>query len=273
MEEKKRTKKSTYLKGDQKSLTSKVRKNWRLEKNRVNKETKRRTGRSEGLATPRSQNRKEERKQNRKTVLDQGDESYSIHNVDTRRKNRKRIRNTDNLRSNSERVERKAIREMDGNNDHSVLSLEEKRGRKKREDNRVKTREKTFNRLTENSSENQVKEKQGERKEWKEQVVRVGTGYRVRRDQKDNKKRRFDVGYADRKEYKRENSREVKVDASNRGRTVEGKGKDSRVKVMNAVAGIEKRRPVSKYTGSGIMRKSMVGKRKLKPTKPKGKEA
>jgi len=107
--------------------------------------------------------------------------------------------------------------------------------------------------------------------EWKEQVVRVGTGYRVRKDEKDPRKRRFDVGYADLKSYKRKEGREATVDGSNMGRTVVGKGKDARVKVMNAVCAMEKRRVVSEYTGSGILRKSMVGKLKLKPTKS-GKE-
>jgi len=109
-------------------------------------------------------------------------------------------------------------------------------------------------------------------REWKEQVVRVGTGYRVRKDEKNPQKRRFDVGYADLKPYIRKEGREVSVDSSNMGRTIIGKGKDARVKVMNAVSAMEKRRPVSEYTGSGILRKSRVGKLKLKPTKPSGKE-
>jgi hypothetical protein len=41
---------------------------------------------------------------------------------------------------------------------------------------------------------------------------------------------------------------------------------------MNAVVQLEKRRRVSDYTGSGIRRKSRVGKRKLKPTKPQAKQ-
>lgn len=103
--------------------------------------------------------------------------------------------------------------------------------------------------------------------EWKEQVVRVGTGYRVRKDERNPRKRRFDVGYADRKAYTRKDGREVTVETSNMGRTVSGKGDQARVKVMNAVSAREKRRPASEYTGSGIRRKSKVGKRKLKPTK------
>ena len=107
--------------------------------------------------------------------------------------------------------------------------------------------------------------------EWTEQVVRVGTGYRVRKDEEDPKKRRFDVGYADRKPYKRKEGREATIDKSNMGRTVIGKGPDARVKVRNAVCAMEKRRRVSEYTGSGIRRKSEVGKQKLKPTKPQAK--
>lgn len=107
--------------------------------------------------------------------------------------------------------------------------------------------------------------------EWKEQIARVGTGYRVRKDEKDSTRRRFDVGYSDRKVYKRKDGREGVIDQSNIGRTLTGKGEDSRVKVMNAVCQIEKRRRVSDYTGSGIRRKSQVGKRKLKPTKPQSK--
>jgi hypothetical protein len=119
--------------------------------------------------------------------------------------------------------------------------------------------------LEEKESRNQKKGR--ETSEWKEDVVRVGTGYRVRRDEKDPRKRRFDVGYSDRKEYKRKEGREVKVEKSNIGRTLVGKGKDARVRVINAVCAREKLRPASEYTGSGIRRKSRVGKRKLKPTK------
>lgn len=102
---------------------------------------------------------------------------------------------------------------------------------------------------------------------WKEAVVRVGTGYRVRKDERNPQKRRFDVGYADRKTYTRQPGREARIEASNMGRTVRGKGPQARVRVMNAVCAREKRRPASEYTGSGIRRKSKVGKRKLKPTK------
>ena len=123
-----------------------------------------------------------------------------------------------------------------------------------------------------NTTFEEKKEKRTEVTEWKEQVARVGTGYRVRKDDKDPRKRRFDVGYADRKTYKRKEGRDARIDSSNIGRTLTCKGKDARVKVINAVCDIEKRRPVSEYTGSGILRKSMVGKLKFKPTKASGKE-
>lgn len=109
-------------------------------------------------------------------------------------------------------------------------------------------------------------------KEWKESVRRVGTGFRVRKDEKNPQRRRFDVGYSDRKTYTRKPGREAVVDQSSMGRTLIGKGENARVKVMNAVCDREKRRRVSEYTGSGIRRKSRVGKRKLKPTKPQAKQ-
>lgn len=147
--------------------------------------------------------------------------------------------------------------------------------RRKKRQGRLKPRTELVSQIQKEAQEDQGKKKRGKKVEvdtWSEQVVRVGTGYRVRQDEKDPRKRRFDVGYADRKEYKRGEGREVTVDQTNRGRTVRGKGKDARVKVMNAVARMEKRRPTSEYTGSGIMRKSLVGKQKLKSTKSGGKE-
>ena len=108
--------------------------------------------------------------------------------------------------------------------------------------------------------------------EWKEQVVRVGTGFRVRKDENNPRRRRFDVGFSDMKSYTRKEGREAVIDSSNMGRTLSGKCKDARVKVMNAVSAMEKRRRVSEYTGSGILRKSIVGKLKRKSTKAGGKE-
>ena len=45
------------------------------------------------------------------------------------------------------------------------------------------------------------------------------------------------------------------------------KGKKGREKVMNAVVEREKRRKVSEYTGSGIVRKERVGRKKEKKKK------
>ena len=59
----------------------------------------------------------------------------------------------------------------------------------------------------------------------------------------------MDVGYTDRKKYKRKEGVEVEVEKNQIGRE----------KVMNAVVEREKRRKVSEYTGSGIVRKERVG--------------
>jgi hypothetical protein len=143
---------------------------------------------------------------------------------------------------------------------------------KKRVRKRIQTRGKVVRKKR--SERRQAPETKGNSgpREWKEQVVRVGTGYRVRKDEKDPRTRRFDVGYCDRKPYKRKDGREATVDQSSMGRTLVGKGENARVKVINAVAGMEKRRAASEYTGSGIRRKSRVGKRKLKPTKAQAKQ-
>ena len=144
--------------------------------------------------------------------------------------------------------------------DHGLATREEKRRRKARQKGRGERKTQV------------EKETHRGREEWKEEIARVGTGYRVRKEEKDGNRRWFDVGYSDRKTYKRKPGREAKVDQSNTGRTVMGKGKEARVKVMNAVVQMEKRRPASEYTGSGIRRKSRVGKLKLKPTKPQAKQ-
>jgi hypothetical protein len=114
--------------------------------------------------------------------------------------------------------------------------------------------------------------KKAEVMEWVEEVVRVGTGYRVRRDvvtkgEKKEKWRRFDVGYTDVKKYRRKEGVDAEVSESMIGRKVKAKGHDARIKVINTVCEREKRRRVSVYTGNGILRKSEVGKKKLKPTK------
>jgi len=149
----------------------------------------------------------------------------------------------------------------------------EKEGKKRRKTERKVRIQRIQERARKKAKgEERPRKKEEEVREWKEQVVRVGTGYRVRKDEKNPRKRRFDVGYADWKGYERKEGREANIEGSNMARTVVGKGKGCRIKVMNAVCDMEKRREVSDYTGSGILRKSLVGKLKRKPTKAGGKE-
>lgn len=125
-----------------------------------------------------------------------------------------------------------------------------------------------------------VKVGEGKRKEqavgvWEEEMVRVGTGYRVRWVNQDERKREFDVGYGDMKTYERKPGVEVELAKNNIGRRIrydEGrsgtrKGIGARERVMNEVCNRERRRKRSVYTGCGRTRKSRVGKKKLKPTK------
>jgi hypothetical protein len=197
------------------------------------------------------------------------------NSVIPRKPGRKAERSYQRKSSNSlvkERTNRKELevtRKCSGSSRGPGVSSERLKKRRETERDQVRSRVKT--RLASSRETKEVQPKMG-KEEWKEQVVRVGTGFRVRRDEKDPRKRRFDVGYSDLKTYQRKEGREVTVESSNMGRTIVGKGKDARVKVMNAVGDLEKRRPVSEYTGSGILRKSLVGKRKLKPTKAGGKE-
>ena len=109
-------------------------------------------------------------------------------------------------------------------------------------------------------------------KEFAVEVRRVGTGYRVHQEEKG--KRRFDVGYADRKRVTRPAGVEATRDGKNTAVVVkagEERRKEPRewvkMVVMNAVASMEKVRPASPYTGSGVVRAEQVGKRKLKSTK------
>ena len=109
-------------------------------------------------------------------------------------------------------------------------------------------------------------------KEYGVEVRRVGTGYRVHQEEKG--KRRFDVGYADRKRVVRPEGVEAVRDGKNTGvrvRANEERRKKPRewvkMVVMNAVAAMEKVRPASPYTGSGVVRGERVGKMKLKSTK------
>jgi hypothetical protein len=118
---------------------------------------------------------------------------------------------------------------------------------------------------------NKKKKKEEEVLEWKVPIARIGTGYRVRLDETNPRRRNFDVGYSDIKTYQIKDGRHATVESSNKGRTLYASGKGCRVRVINAVCSIENRQKVSKYTGSGILRKSRVGRLKLKPTKPVGK--
>lgn len=101
-------------------------------------------------------------------------------------------------------------------------------------------------------------------KVWEEELVRVGTGYRVRRVEEH---REFDLGYSDMKKYVREKGVSVEVAKNNMGRTLKYSGEEAREKAMNIVCKRERMRKRSVYTGCGRTRKSRVGKKKLKPTK------
>ena len=114
--------------------------------------------------------------------------------------------------------------------------------------------------------------RENEGKGYEVEVRRVGTGYRVH--QETVGQRRFDVGYADRKRVTRPAGVEATRDGKNTSVVVKA-GDERRKKpreqvkmvVMNAVAAMEKVRPASAYTGSGVVRAERVGKRKLKSTK------
>jgi hypothetical protein len=101
---------------------------------------------------------------------------------------------------------------------------------------------------------------------WSTDVVRVGTGYRVYQPSPGT--RSFDVGYSESKVYQRPLGLTAERHKNSMGRTRSMKGPEARMKVMNEVRKLEKRRPVSDYTGCGILHKDKVGKLKLKPTKP-----
>lgn len=204
-------------------------------------------------------NQKGERKvQRKRTEVDgsvEGGKTFGGMRMASQRKNL-----SESGRKNLERSLERQGREGDtGKKEKEIRGKRKKRRRNQRA------------RREEKAGEESAKEKTRPVREWKEQIARVGTGYRVRKDEKDPTRRRFDVGYSDRKVYKRKEGRDARIDQSNMGRTLVGKGENARVKVMNAVCQIEKRRQVSDYTGSGIRRKSRVGKRKLKPTKPQSK--
>jgi hypothetical protein len=108
--------------------------------------------------------------------------------------------------------------------------------------------------------------KEKEAEEWEEERVRVGTGYRVRWGETPNR-RTFEVGYGDRKKYRRPEGVEAELGKTKAGRKVKSKGKGARERVIKVVCTREGRRKRSEYTGCGRTRKSRVGKKKLKPTK------
>ena len=112
------------------------------------------------------------------------------------------------------------------------------------------------------------KRKKKEERRWEEERVRVGTGFRVRWPETQKKEKRvLDIGYGDRKEYKRKEGVEVELAKNNIGRKLKAEGKGARERVMKEVCTRERIRKRSVYTGCGRTRKSRVGKKKLKPTK------
>lgn len=114
------------------------------------------------------------------------------------------------------------------------------------------------------------KRKEKECREWQEERVRVGTGYRVRwagREGEREKGRVLDLGYGHRRKHKLPLGMEVTRGKNHMSRILKRKGEKARERVMNEVCKRERRRPRSVYTGCGRTRKSRVGKKKLKPTK------
>lgn len=150
----------------------------------------------------------------------------------------------------------------------SVSSVAGERGKQVRKEVRQRREE------VEKREQGRRKEK--EAAEWEEERVRVGTGYRVRKGESEagesgvlpaGTERRFEVGYGDTKKYTRPEGVEVELGKTNTGRKVKSKGRGARERVMKVVCIREGRRKRSVYTGCGRIRKSRVGKKKLKPTK------
>ena len=100
--------------------------------------------------------------------------------------------------------------------------------------------------------------------EAEEDRIRVGTGYRVRRE---GRTRRLDVGFSDVKPFDRPEGVEAKVASSQTGFTLKATGPRARVRLGNAIDRVRHVRPSSAYTGTGILRKRDRGRKKLKPTK------
>lgn len=120
-------------------------------------------------------------------------------------------------------------------------------------------------------------------KEWEEELVRRGTGYRGVRlrstaqgkwekeetwqpKEENTARRKRELGYGEPRRWMRPVGREVTVEkGTKRKRKAYGEG--SREKVMGAAVARERRRPRSVYTGAGRSRKKKVGLRPLKSTK------
>ena len=124
-----------------------------------------------------------------------------------------------------------------------------------------------------------ARKKKEEEKVWEKEVKRVGTGHRVRREERESmenpgkKEKRLvlDLVYTDIKKRKIKEGLDVELDKNRMVMKLKGKGKEGRQKRINTVVEREKRRKVSEYTGCGIMRKEKVGAKKLKPTKARAK--
>lgn len=103
---------------------------------------------------------------------------------------------------------------------------------------------------------------------YETEMVRVGTGYRVRKVE--GKERELDLGFGHIRKYTLGPGVEL-VEVNKSGRKLWADKQEGpvsgRERVMRDVVGLERRRPLSVYTGCGITRKSRVGKKKLKPTK------
>lgn len=108
--------------------------------------------------------------------------------------------------------------------------------------------------------------KEGGERVWEEDMVRVGTGYRVREGAKGGRRER-DRGYGHRRKHVVGEGRVAEVGKAHTSRKICGKGEGCRQKVINEVYRREARRPRSVYTGCGRSRKSRIGKKKLKSTK------
>jgi len=97
-----------------------------------------------------------------------------------------------------------------------------------------------------------------------EERVRVGTGYRMRRE---GTTRRLDVGFSDVKTYERPQGVSARVGSNQTTCVVHAEGSDAAVRVGNVVDRLRKIRRRNPYTGTGRVRKSDRRTRKRKPMK------